>query len=358
MIPQLYSWYTGCFLEYEFNKVVVMRCNILIFFSFIFIMLSGCGGGSDGASGDTDTSNYGVFYDSRVSGLEYRSPSYSGVTDQNGEFPYQAGETIRFSVGGIEIGETEVRGIITPMTLVGVSDPNNDTVVNIIRFLQTLDDDADPQVPSGIVINEDVRGLAAGHSINFNQTIVDFENDSNVLSVIAMLTEATSAGVRSLVPSDGAIAHLNQTMSDLFLLALDTYSGSYGSEQINCTDNQDHSFVVAQGDLQLSSRVMNSNGASVNGTATFIDYNYDVVGRYEFTFNNLSIDYLGNINGIAAHSVYENDVLVGTTDNFPIPSGQWDGNSLIIRFQKSTNVGVTESGDVRCDSGAIIRVSK
>ena len=42
-----------------------------------------------------------------ICGLRYQTPSASGVTDERGAFPYLAGETVTFLIGGLVLGTTK-----------------------------------------------------------------------------------------------------------------------------------------------------------------------------------------------------------------------------------------------------------
>ncbi|MGR5231137.1 SslE/AcfD family lipoprotein zinc metalloprotease [Vibrio rotiferianus] len=46
-----------------------------------------------------------------VVGIKYFGPTYRGVTDENGQFEYNWGETITFSIEALTLGETQVKGI-------------------------------------------------------------------------------------------------------------------------------------------------------------------------------------------------------------------------------------------------------
>lgn len=124
-------------------------------------ILSGCGGSS--SSGQSVST--GLYKDAGVvSGLQYSTPTQSGVTDQNGSFKYKSGETVTFSVSNVTIGQATGAPIVTTFDLVGIAPPTSSfgiptnnpiskkfqEAVNISLFLQTLDDDSDPT--NGIVI--------------------------------------------------------------------------------------------------------------------------------------------------------------------------------------------------------------
>ena len=169
----------------------------------LLVFLTACSSG--GGGGGSQTSN-GVFIDSAVEGLRFETATKSGFTNSSGTFSYSSGETVSFYVGDILLGSAIGKAQITPIDLVtGAIDQTNPTVVNILRFIQTLDDDNDPS--NGINITTGVFNLAAGMSVNFAQSVADFENDGNVQTIVATLTSALGSA-RTLIDAAAAQANL------------------------------------------------------------------------------------------------------------------------------------------------------
>ncbi len=193
-----------------------------------FLLLSACssgGGGSDN-SPDNSATQSGVFIDSPVEGLAYVSDTLSGTTDADGTFNYAANETVNFSIGGITLGSAFGAAVITPVDIVnGATSETDPVVTNIARFLQTLDDDGNPD--NGITISSTVSNLAAGKNINFTLSTSDFENNGNVQTVVAELTAPTLAGARTLVTATQAQAHMN---GSLIALLSGSYSGRFSGD--------------------------------------------------------------------------------------------------------------------------------
>lgn len=183
--------------------------------------LAGCGGGSSGGGGGGSTAT-GLFLDSAVEGLSYVSGDSSGFTNAEGEFVYEVGKAVRFTIGDIVIGEALGQRLMTPVKLVNGGNTNNTTVLNIARFLQSIDED--DNVSNGIVITEQVRDLARGKSINFAQSLDAFSDDGSVQIIVSELTAATTGGARALVSSSMAQAHLNSTIWGYYA---GEYSGSF-----------------------------------------------------------------------------------------------------------------------------------
>lgn len=154
----------------------------------IITTLTSCGGGG-GSSGPkiatsppTPVVLNGTFLDSPVSGLGYRTPTQSGLTNNEGQFSYIVGEQITFSLGGIELGRTSGSGIVTPLDLVNVASVDqarelhlDNQLINILVFLQSLDTDRNPE--NGISL-ADLNQVFEHESLNFNQNHADFRSGS------------------------------------------------------------------------------------------------------------------------------------------------------------------------------------
>lgn len=168
------------------------------------LVLSACGGSSSSPSTQT-----GVFLDDAVEGLRYETATQNGMTDANGTFKYQSGETIRFYVGDILIGEASASDVMTPVNLVpNAVDETNQTVTNIARFLQTLDDDGDPT--NGIKISSSVFAAASGQTLDFSVDDATFTIDAQALINILM-----PASPPTLVSAIDAQTTLGATLSDI-----------------------------------------------------------------------------------------------------------------------------------------------
>ena len=113
---------------------------------------SNSGSGSSTPSDNTPTAKIGVLLDSVVEGVSFTSTSgESGITNQSGEFSYQEGDKVTFTLGGIELGRVDGEAVLTPVELAGANDTADRRVINLTRFLQSLDDDGDPE--NGLSIN-------------------------------------------------------------------------------------------------------------------------------------------------------------------------------------------------------------
>lgn len=179
---------------------------------------------TDGDSGTPNTSppvsySTGVFRDSPVQGLYFETPSTSGLTNERGEFQYLPGETVRFKVGGIEIGESTGASEITPFSLFDVQPPNTeeqitsaledsrailtlDKALNIAMLLQNLDNDNDPS-----------NGINLGNANEvFDQTIIDLTN----IKSNEFIFRANINGLRSRLGITGSGRDLRQSIEHLY----------------------------------------------------------------------------------------------------------------------------------------------
>jgi len=184
------------------------------------IFLTACGGSSDSTPAPMNTivpipepapepeptpSTFtGVFLDSAVENLNYSTLSGSGTTNAAGEFSYQTNEKITFSIGGITFPEIDAETLVTPLTLFGTDDVNDTAVVNMLRLLQTLDEDGDAD--NGIKIPDTIHQLASVFAIDFN--------DSDFVMKVDQLLAMTGGFNRQLITVDDAIYHFQQTLAN------------------------------------------------------------------------------------------------------------------------------------------------
>lgn len=121
------------------------------------LLMTACGGGGSSSSRSVDTSEIGVFTDGPVSGVAYKTETRSGVTNASGEFRFFPGETVTFTIGDVDLPSVAATGRITPLDMGTVTNGElSNEVINILRLLQTLDEDGDPdngiQIPKGSLI--------------------------------------------------------------------------------------------------------------------------------------------------------------------------------------------------------------
>jgi hypothetical protein len=173
------------------------------------LAMAGCGGSSSSSSSDGGTATRTAhFVDNAVTGLHYTCGSSSTkTTGEQGVLRCPDGATARFLIGDIELGEAVVNGntvFITPADLAGEdADENDNTVINISRFLISLD--ADQDLANGIQIDP-ASHLDLGLAIDFSLDPVAFE--TAIGSALDMLTADLPGGPYPLVAEADAQDHV------------------------------------------------------------------------------------------------------------------------------------------------------
>ena len=190
---------------------------VLIFFIFISFGLVGCGyHHNDEDSSESDSGiNQGIFLDSPVQGLHYESDTQSGITDENGYFHYKDGEMILFSMGGIFMGEALAGNMMTPIDLVpDAMDETHPTVTNMLRFMQTLDVDNNPE--NGITFPVHILDELEGRPIHFDMDPAEFEHHVDIEMFMDTIhgMDENYAG-RTMVSIEDAQEHMRNTMTNM-----------------------------------------------------------------------------------------------------------------------------------------------
>lgn len=150
-----------------------------------------------------------------VRGADYVSGSLSGVTGSNGEFRYEVGEPIRFSIGDIPLGrEVSGKNVITVQDLAAASGAAGTEAINMERLLQSLDAE---QGDDAITIPAQVRAKAVKSNATVASAItyLDFSDDAAFANAASQLVSVLTSdypftGV--LVDADTARRSLDRSM--------------------------------------------------------------------------------------------------------------------------------------------------
>lgn len=268
------------------------------------ISLSGC---SDGRSSSGPDYQTGVFIDSAVEGVAYSTPTEAGVTNSAGEFRYQPGETVTFTLGSVELGQVAAASEITIFDLAGMTEipQGYDNFVdavyasdgsatplsratNMAVLLQSLDADANPD--NGITIDPDVAALVTPEKINLDETVYEFRiggNGRNGLGLPLVLRQAAAAGAlteRPVTNTGRALDHAAAQANVDFALE---------AHQTNVTDNGADGSIDYRRDLTFAS----------NGKVAADEYDFDgdgvldLVNQFEFDANEQQIRYRNDSDG-------------------------------------------------------------
>ncbi len=197
--------------------------------TILTITLAGCGGGGGAASEPgNDLTKTGVFLDSAVEGLGYSTESFAGTTDQSGRFQYKDGETIKFALGGVTLGETMAQEVITPIEVSGASNSADQKAINMLVFLQSLD--ADGNAKNGIRISEEAKMISEG-------LVIDFGGSG--INAATVLTDYFGIMESQVVSDEAALGHFMSTIQndESMQQYCDVQSDRYGSIFTTHTDD-------------------------------------------------------------------------------------------------------------------------
>lgn len=255
----------------------------------------------------------GVFLDSAVEGLNYATATMSGKTNATGEFNFNAGETITFSIGGYELPSVQAASIVTPLDIFGATDTEDARVADLSRLLQSMDADANPN--NGISLPMNVESITS-------DTIIDFGEpsfDTQALSLLAQINESQDQLASQLVDSNTATAHLNQTLVDNNLVSDD------------CTS--DHPFVGRTAELSTLEHGVSGTISIMNDCVIEVtNFNYDGGGPQVFFYGAVDQDYI--------------------TDAFPIGNRlngqQWVNDTLLLAIPEGKTLDDFNSLSVWC----------
>lgn len=184
-----------------------MRTSLCIFVIVSTAFLGACGGGSDPSSfnGEDNSSDLlmGQFIDvAPVQGLSFRTPTVSGLTDAQGLFSYRLGEDVVFSLGDVQLPETQALPVLTTLDVFATADTLNRRIINFNRLMISLDSDA--QLANGVQVSQQAVLAATGLQLDFSSAT--FANDvinlvsgsGGVLSELVDVPTATTAYLQSL----------------------------------------------------------------------------------------------------------------------------------------------------------------
>ncbi|HVZ45178.1 MAG TPA: esterase-like activity of phytase family protein [Ramlibacter sp.] len=185
-------------MSWSMNKRMGMGMPALA--GLAVLALAGCGG-SDGGGSQSVTPSQGVFGDSAVRGIHFKTATQEGDTDAAGTFRFLPGETVTFSLFGTVLGTAAASANVTPADLKNGSGAalSGSALTSMLQVLQSLDSDHDPG--NGIAIS--ATAFPAGCS----------PTDASACAVSGPLAWANFANYIDSVPSLARNATLTQAVS-------------------------------------------------------------------------------------------------------------------------------------------------
>lgn len=237
------------------KKYTIYALSVTIMGAF----LSACSGGANETTPITPpdtTVQTGYFLDSGVEGLKFSTPTQSGYTSTGGIFHYINGEKISFSMGNLPLGEATAKTIMTPLDIVsGAKDTNNSTVQNILRLLQTVDDDDNPK--NGIKLTSEFKDLNLSYAL---LQLVELKNENEILVALQTVDPTLS----TLVSKDQALEHFNAINEQLTKTYIESETFlTFEDELINKSNND----IILVGFTSIT-QAQCDNNTSFNSTRT------------------------------------------------------------------------------------------
>ena len=220
----------------------------------------------------------GVFLDSPVVNIDYRTESSEGVTNEQGLFEYLPGESVTFFIGDLVFPTVTAKNTVTPLDLAGTTDIDDPKVVNMIRFLQTLDMFKDPL--TDITIAEDIKTLIT--PVDFNLSVSAFENSAPIMDLIAKSNiNNSNLGFDNLVTTASAKSNFQRQLDALEKLNFNpsTLPGIYdvvvdavaGTHQLTFNAGGSVDIVWSDGSADIGTWSVNSSGQLLLSGSTFSD---------------------------------------------------------------------------------------
>lgn len=96
-----------------------MKKTLCIALTGLTLLFVGCGSSGSSDGGGDPVEETGVFLDSPVINIGYKTETKEGVTNASGEYHYVEGETVTFFMGDLEFPPVTASGIVTPLDLAG-----------------------------------------------------------------------------------------------------------------------------------------------------------------------------------------------------------------------------------------------
>ncbi|MEW6999126.1 DM13 domain-containing protein [Colwelliaceae bacterium BS250] len=273
----------------------------------ISTLLFGCGGSGGDSSSEPDSSPTAVapqeftgqFIDSPVEGLSYSTATQSGITNAEGEFIYLQSEQVTFSIGDLALPAVMAQSVVTPLNIFSSEDVYQKEVSNLLRLLQSLDNDGNPD--NGILINDQTQQV-------FNQVDLVFTDDDFAEKANALLMLTTNIH-QSLISEYDAIYHFDQS-----LVKID--DGQFN----NC--GSDHSMVGYSASFATFAHDVSGTATIIdNCTITITDFNYDGGGPDVYIYAAINHQY-GSDAAFQISDQINGKVFTNETLTLTLPNGK------------------------------------
>ncbi len=216
----------------------------------------------------------------KVAGISYSASSgQSGVTDEDGTFEFNHGDTIEFKLGGLDLGKVQASPVVTPVAL---ADGNENKLQNLLILFQTLDSDGDPS--NGISITAETADAIGKIKLDSNPSkfasaakLEEIIENSNIDNTVKTAEEASISFLsQSTAMLGGNVwVRYNERVASMVRIASDG-SGEYLQGQASPEDSCDIKRVctgrpVSRAGVEygiISAPTVNASGFTLSGQTT------------------------------------------------------------------------------------------
>ena len=246
----------------------------------------------------------GVFTDSSVEGLIYTTETHSGITDENGNFDYEEGETVTFYIGDIILGSAPAAEEISPIDIASAleADINTLEVQNIAAFLQTLDEDGNPD--NGIKITPEVIAAISLTEIDFSAPIIQILGE-----IVLDIFENTGISLEVVYPEIAAI-HLAQTLAidytpapSFTLNFLPTFTNYFGRDNITFVYGNSSLALNWVHEFDAEGNLIKSQAYEKYPTRILYEYNFS-----NYDLNSRTVDLDIKLYNYSNYDLYTNQI--------------------------------------------------
>ena len=167
-----------------------------------------------------------------------------------------AGETVTFNVGSVTLPPTLAAATITPMSLANTTDMGNNTVLNLLVFLQSLDDDGIPG--NGIKITESAHA-AAVTSIDFTVSHTAFRTNPVFTTLVA---NNSGSVTKTPITTAIALAHFVDTLA---------------ANNIVVPDPRPSAKIATVAETKVGNSIVLDGSASTDPKSASLSYNWTLI---------------------------------------------------------------------------------
>lgn len=274
--------------------------------SAIALLLTACSGGS---SSSTTNLNSAQIIDSEIEGISYFTQSQAGQTSSNGSFYYLPSDTsINFKIADIDLGsfnlsqlKNDKKVLVSEILGLDRSNVSDDNLKKLLRFLQSLDENNDPN--DGIKISENTKKLIT--------------TDSNItnLSLLEISSIIANTG-KTFISEEKALLHYENTLNNDFSISVDSVAPIFTSaSSINVNENETQVITISTNDTSSVTYTLSGSDASyftINSKAQ-LSFKSPVVYGQKNTYS-LTINAKDSFNNTSSENITINVIKAGSVN--------------------------------------------